>query len=417
MRSCIRCEKSIEELYFICTDCAQGLFSENIFWVSASPTIHEPVIDRYKKDSEATLRVGEVPDEDLEFLEGEDTLTEIKNINVEDLESNDYIRIQKRLNTILAEMGVTNSFEPDKFVFSDRDVKVFSEVFYLVEELEHRFKKPQGCGKLYLKIGNLFFYTAKVADSCAFEMEFRDKVRKDLLKEAEGYYSLAIETLEDEIFSHYNKGLLHLEKNDISEAKERFENVLDIDPDNFSGNLGLIKTLIRLERLDKAEEKLNNILEEHDEKKDLWYLKGEIARSRDRWGGAIQFYNQCLKLDFDFKDAWIQKSEILIERGMYSQANASYDEYLKENKYDPEAWFGKARALYNMDKWGGAIQCVNEALAIDPQIKEAWVKKGDILSDKQQYDLAVDSYENALKIDSDYQEAKEKLEKTKEKQE
>ncbi len=415
MRSCIRCEKNIEELYLICTECAQDLFSENIFWIASSPTIHEPVIDRYKQDSEATLRVGDVPDDELEFLEGEDTLTEIKNIDVDELDSEDYIRVQKRLNTILAEMGVTNNFNPDVYVFSDKDVKVFSEIFYLVEELEHKFTELQGWSNLYLKIGNLFFYTGKKADTSAFEMEFREKVTDDLFRESEGYYSLAIETSEDKIFPHLNKGLLHLERGEISGSKERFETVMEIDPDNFKGKLGLIKTLIKLEKLDEAENELNILLEENNEDKEIWYLKGEIAKLRDRWGGAIQFYNQCLKIDFEFQDALIKKCKILLGRGMYSQANNTFDEYIKENKYNPEVWFGKAIALYEMDKWGGAIQCINEALVLDPQIKEAWVTKGDILGDKKQFDLAIESYENALKIDPDFQEAKEKLEDTEEK--
>ncbi|MFW6141692.1 MAG: tetratricopeptide repeat protein [Candidatus Saliniplasma sp.] len=412
MRSCIRCEKNIEELYLICTECAKDLFSENIFWIASSPTIHEPVIDRYKEDSEAFLRVGDVPDDELEFRKGDDTLKEIGNVDIENLGSEGYVRVQKRFNTILAEMGVTNNFDPDKYVFSDKDVKVFSEIFYLVEEMEHKFAKHKGRAKLYLKIGNLFFYTGLNTDSSAFEMQFRNKVKRDLLREADGYYSLAIENSEGEVLPQYNKGLLHLERGEISDSKERFETVLDSEPDNFPAKIGLIRSLIKFDRLDEAEDELNSLLEEYDSEKEIWFLKGEIARLKDRWGGAIQFYNQCLKIDFKFEDALTHKCEILLDRGMYSQANNAFDEYIKEEKYNPEVWFGKARALYYMDKWGGAIQCINEALVLDPQIKEAWVTKGDIFADKKQYDLAIDSYENALKIDPVYENAKEKLEKT-----
>ncbi len=413
MSSCLRCEKKIEDLFFICTECAQDLFSENIFWIASSPTIHEPVIDRYKEDSEATLRVGDVPDDELEFFEGKNTLDEIKDIDVEELDSDDYSRVKKRLNTILSEMGVTNTFEPDIYVFSDKDVKVFSEIFYLLEELEHKFKKPKGEKNLYLKIANLFFYTGMEADTSAFEMSFRDKVKSDLFKEAEGYYSLAIENSTEDVLPDYNKGLLHLEKDEASEAKERFETVLDKELDNYLGRIGLIKCYIRMGDLNKAEKELNKVLENFGESKEIWYLKGEIARLRGRWGGAIQFYNQCLKIDFEFEDALTRKCDILLEKGMYSQSNDIFDEYIKEFKYEPMAWFGKAKALYEMDKWGGAIQCINEALALDPQIKEAWVTKGDILSDKKQYDLAIESYNKALRIDDSYQEAKEKLEKAK----
>lgn len=415
MKSCIRCEKNIDELFLICTDCAQELFSENIFWIASSPTINEPVIDRYKEDSEATLRIGDTPDDELEFRKGVDTLTEIKDIQVEEMDTDDYLQTQKRLNTILAEMGVSNKFEPERYVFSDKDVKIFSEIFYLLEEMEHKFSKQDGNPDLYIKIGNLYFYTGLKADTSAFETKFRKKVKYDLFEEADGYYNFAIESSKDKIVPDRNKGLLNLEIGDIGESKERFETVLNRKPDDFSAKIGLIKTYIKMERFDEAESELNAMLEEHDEKEQIWYLKGEVARLQGRWGAAIQFYNQCLKINFSFEDALLQKCEILLERDMNSQANNAYDEYIKEDKHDPRAWFGKAKALFGMDKWGGAIQCVNETLALDPQIKEAWVTKGDILSERKQYDIALKSYENALKIDPEYQEAKDKLEKTKDK--
>lgn len=415
MKSCIRCEKNIGELYLICTECAQDLFSQNIFWVAASPTINEPVIDRYKQDSEATLRIGDIPDDELEFREGLDTISEVKDIEVDDLDPELYSRKQKRLNTILAEMGVSNEFRPDKYVFSDKDVEVFSEIFYLLEEMEHRFKDQKGEADLFLKIGNLFFYNGLNADISAFEVEFRDKVKKDLFNEADGYFSFAIEDSKERILPDYNKGLLKLEKGEISESKERFEVVLGRDEDHLPSRIKLARTYMEMEKLDEADDELDSILKDHDENEEIWYLKGEIARLRGRWGGAIQFYNQCLKINFEFEDALFNKCDILLDRDMNSQANNAYDEYIKEDKYDPRAWFGKAKALFNMDKWGGAIQCVNEALSLDPQIKEAWMTKGDILSERKQYDIALKSYENALKIDPEYHEAKEKLEKIKEK--
>ena len=391
------------------------MFSENIFWIASSPIISEPVIDRYKQDSEAVLRIGDLPDDELEFCQGETILDEIKGVDVGRMDADGYKKMTKRLNTILAEMGVTNSFDLDEYIFSDKDIEVFSEIFYLLEEMEHKFTKHPGDPLLYLKIANLFYFTGLKADVSFFEVSFREKVTEDLFDEADGYYNLAIENDDDHTISYINSGLLNLEKSEISKAADKFRAVLDRYPDNLSAKTGMIKTQIRMGKLEEAEAELNNLLGENDDKAELWYLKGEIARLKDRWGGAVQFYNQCLKIDYSFEDALLKKCEILLDRGMYSQANNSFDEYIKENKHDAHAWFGKARALYGMDKWGGAIQCVNEAIALNPQITDAWVTKGDVLSERNQYDIAIRSYENALKLDPNHELAKEKLEKTKEK--
>jgi len=377
--------------------------------------ISEPVIDRYKQDSEAVIRIGDLPDDELEFCQGETILDEIKGVDVGKMDADGYKKMTKRLNTILAEMGVTNSFDSDEYIFSDKDVEVFSEIFYLLEEMEHKFTKHPGDPFLYLKIANLFYFTGLKADVSFFEVSFREKVTEDLFDEADGYYNLAIENDDDNTLSFINSGLLNLKQGEISKAADKFRAVLDRYPDNLSAKTGMIKTQIRMGKLEEAEAELNNLLKENDDKAELWYLKGEIARLKGRWGGAVQFYNQCLKIDYSFEDALLKKCEILLDRGMYSQANNSFDEYIKENKHDAHAWFGKARALYGMDKWGGAIQCVNEAIALNPQITDAWVTKGDVLSERKQYDIAIRSYENALKLDPNHELAKEKLEKTKEK--
>ncbi len=415
MRSCIRCKKDIEELYFICTDCSEDLFSKNIFWIASSPTINKPIIDRYKRDSKAVLRIGYTPNDELEFLEGKDTLEEIKCIDVEEMELDEYYNSLRRFNTILAEMGVSEEFKPKRYIFSDNDVEVFSVLFYILKEMEDKFTNQSGYPELYVKIGNLFYFTCLKSDIGVFEINFRRKLLDEFYDEACRYYSLAIEADEDKTYAYLNRGLLQLEKGKPRKATENFKSVLEIEPDKYAANIGIIQAYLEMGKFDEAETKLNNLIEKNESHEEVWYLKGKIARLKDRLDDALQFYDRCLEININFEKALFKKCEILLEMDMYSKANKSYDKFLRNNKHDPKAWFAKSRALYGMDKWGGAIQCVNKAISIDPQITDAWVTKGDILSERKRYDIAITSYQNALKINPNHEKAKERLEKAKEK--
>lgn len=401
---CLKCGTETGKLHSICDDCAQSLFSENIFWIASSPVIGPPVTDRYKKDSEPILRIGDIPDDEVVFKEGEKTVDELKNIDVEDMEPEDYESIQGRMDTIMTELGITEEYEPDNYLFSKETVQVFSEIFYTLEEIEHKFKKRKGLPSLYMRLANLFYYTMERADIPAFSPDMRKKITDDLFKEAEGYYQMAIDITEDYLLPYLNRGHLLLEKGEYSSARDQFENALDIEED-LRVRKKLIESLIGLDELDRAEELVNELNKRSKEDAELWFLKGEVAREDDRWGGALQFYNQAMKFGMDSSQLYERKCDILSEREMYTQLNDLCDDYIDEDESNPTIWFFKADSLMEMDQWGGALQCVNDALSIDPQMAEAWNLRGKILKERGDFEEAIDNLDNALKLDPGLKEA------------
>lgn len=411
VQDCLRCEKDIDDLYLICNNCVKELFTRNLFWIDVRPILGSPVIDRYREDSEPVLRIGDIPGDEVEFKVSSPIKDELKSFVI-DIDKEDYKRTENKLSMILAELGIQEEFESESYVFSKEDTEVFSEIFFIVEKLEHKFSNEDGVISLYNQIGNLFFYTGINVDSYGFEKGLRKRLKDKFFEEAEGYYEMALNIDNNNITVQKNKGYLYLKKKEYAKAKENFQNIYKSDVD---AKLGLIRSYISLNKYEKTEKHLKEIFEENKDNPEIWYLRGKLEENKGRWGGAIQNYNQALDIRKDHFKSFISKTDILLDKNMYSQANQLYDDYLKIDDLNQEIWFKKGKALFEMGKWGRAIQCIDKSLILDMQNPEAWLFKGHILLDEEDFEAAKSAFENALKINPRLEEAQQGIKKIKKK--
>ncbi len=393
---CIRCGKIISDVYLICTECATNLFGENIFWIASSPIIGEPVLDRYREDSEPILTIGERPGSELEFTAGFTTMEEVKNLFLND--EKDMDEIQSALNKILAELGIPRDIDFKKYIYSPSDIDVFAEIFYSLEELKKQAGEFKELPDLYLRIANLFFYTAECADISAFEPVFRQKVVNDLLDESQICYQISISNSDDDYVHYRNMGFLYLRRRVYDESKKHFRKAIELNEKDVESYIGLARLLIEEEGYPKADKILDKIISLDRNDPRVWFIKGELTRLKGRWGGAIQLYNQTLKRDKSHIDAVLMKGRVLFKREMFDEANIIFNQMINEDDSDPRGWYWKGMTMHSMGKWGGALQCVNEALSIDSQMADAWKLKGDILMERKVFEEARLAYNNALEI-------------------
>lgn len=279
---CMKCKKEIGKFYDLCTDCSKDAYAENIFWIACDPLITKPVVDRFREHSEVILMIGDGTDEIL-FEQGKTVDEEIDSFEPEN--QKEYKIVHEKMNSILGEMGVTKDFDRDNYLFSKKDVKIFSKLFLKIEKIEHQFSDTEGLSALYLRFGNLFFYNALKSDVGHLEPEFRKKIVNDLCKEAEGFYTLAIRSDDRNPTAHKNMGELLLEKDDYERAIDHIKRSLEQQVDTEAKKL-LIKAMIHSDKLDEAEKKLDEL----DKDDDYWILKGDIHKHKGGWGRAIQLY-------------------------------------------------------------------------------------------------------------------------------
>lgn len=403
---CIRCGRLVSDVYLVCTECATELFGTNIFWIVSSPMIGNPVIDRYREESEPVLTIGERPNGELEFSSGDTTHDEIKNLYSEYNDDPEYI--QHTLNKILTELGVPRDTDFDKYLFSPRDADIFAEIFYSLEEYKKSGVVYDEDSDLNLRIANLFFYTSHCADISAFEPSFRSRVVEDLSNEARRFYDISLSDTETPA-AITNLGALLLRRGKYDESRELFENHMELLEERPESMVYLAELYLCMEESDKADRILDRLISDVKDDPQIWFMKGEVIRHQGRWGGAIQMYNQALKLKPGYADAIMMKGRVLMEEDMYDEADIVFNQMIKINDSDPRGWYWKGKAMHHMGKWGGALQCINEALSMDAQILDAWELKGDIIFERKVFEEAAIAYKNALELEPESKILEEKL--------
>ncbi len=394
---CIKCEKEIEDYYDLCTDCAKDAFADNIFWMACDPLISKPVINRFREHSETILTIGERPTEIL-FDQGQTVEEEIESFDPED--ENDYKSVHEKMNSILGEMGVSKEFKRENYLFSKEDMKVFSQLFLKLEKIEHEFSDTEGLDSLYLRFGNLFFYNAIKTDIGIFEPGFRDRIVNDMLKESEGFYTLAIHAEHDNPISHKNIGKLLLKRDKNEKAVESIKKSLDLEESLETQKL-LVKAFIKSEKLQEAEERLEDL----DEDDDYWILKGDLAKARGGWGRAIQFYEES-----SGDEAYIKKADLFLKNERYEPALEAYSEYLKRDENNHRVLKEKAKCLLELGRKEEALNHIKKSISIDPQDDEKWFILGDLMEDKGQTDDAKEAFQNAVKLNPENKDAENRLE-------
>ncbi len=393
----------------ICDECATDFFSENIFWIAAEPVIGAPVIDRFRAKSEAVLTIGEHPDGELIYKDGKTIMEEIIEFysRLEEGEE-EYDDMLWAIDNTLTELGISQEMEVQHILFSPSDLKILSEVFYLIEEILHRYSKVKAPVELYLKIANILNFVADKADIPAFSPKFREKVCQDIRREAEIYYDLAVDAAEGDIHPFLYKAKLLVEMGENQSAKKNLEKALKIDDESAQVKIEYVKILLEEKNFESAERLLNDLLDTEPENAMVWFLKAEELRKNGRWGGAIQFYDQAISRNQEMTEAYTKKARVLFDNQMVEEANEILDKALEIDSNFKPAWYWKAKVLHEMGRWGGAIQCLNEVLAIEPHMEDAWVLKGDILTERDLYEEALKAYEISLDIVPNLKEVIEK---------
>ncbi len=410
-RQCIKCQREISDLASICSGCAEEFLSENIFGLVCSPTISSPPIDRYREDSDPILAIGERPGLDLNFEPGKKVIEEVESLKLEEMDEKRYERVERRMNVILAELGVPKHIDFEKYFYSKKEAEVFSQLYYALEELENEFEEERGCSSLYLRIANLFYYAYKCADTGLFELDFRKNITDDYKEKAEGFYELSAQIVEDEseIYPLRNRAFLLLESAEPERAESFFEEALRIDPDDLESRLGLIETLLEKEELDKVENEMDRVIKTAEEDPQFLFLRGELARKRDKWGRAIQFYKEASEREEKkgFVPAMLSQASLFLENDMSERAADIYEMIVEIDKENIRALNGLGISSKAQGENKEALRWFNKALAIDSHDKDLWVERAEVLQEIGNYQEALKDHNNALEIDSGFERAQE----------
>lgn len=154
--------------------------------------------------------------------------------------------------------------------------------------------------------------------------------------------------------AHYNLALIHQQRGELSEARERFQRAIDIDTDEL----------------------------------DAHYQLGRIARSQNRLAEAIGHFEQVVQRDQSHaqNEIWRETGATYLAAGQYDDARDALERFLDRRPNDPEGLYliGRAYAgLGDQQEAASSMQACIDAVKTAPAYKYRTEKRW--LNEAQQF--------------------------------
>jgi tetratricopeptide (TPR) repeat protein len=154
--------------------------------------------------------------------------------------------------------------------------------------------------------------------------------------------------------AHYNLGLIHQQRGELGEARERFQRAIEIDPDEL----------------------------------DAHYQLGRIARAQGRLPEAISHFEQVIVRDQSHSqnEIWREIGSTYIAAGQYADARDALQRFLARRENDPEGLYliGRAHAgMGDNQEATSSMQACIEAVKTAPAYKYRTEKRW--LNEAQQF--------------------------------
>lgn len=140
--------------------------------------------------------------------------------------------------------------------------------------------------------------------------------------------------------AHYNLGLIHQQRGELEQARERFERAVQIDDDEI----------------------------------DAHYQLGRIAREQKRYADAVKNFEQVVSRDRTHaqNEIWREVGATYLAAGQFEDARNALEPFLEHRPSDPEALYlmGRAHAgLGHQREAASSMQACIEAVKTAPAYK------------------------------------------------
>jgi len=128
----------------------------------------------------------------------------------------------------------------------------------------------------------------------------------------------------------------------------------------------------------------------------IWYNRGIVLGSLNRYEEAVASYDRALALDKNNASAWGNRGVVLNDLGQHEEAVASYDKALALNNSKASIWYNRGNTLDILSQYKEALTSFDRVLALDKNNANAWANRGFALSMLGRIPEAIESYDHAI---------------------
>lgn len=126
--------------------------------------------------------------------------------------------------------------------------------------------------------------------------------------------------------------------------------------------------------------------------------RGREALAEGRVDGALETFDDALRIKPTYAPAWRAKGRALRASGDAEAALACYAEALRNEPDDEASWFGLALTLHALGRPRDEVQAYDEILRRNPGHIAAWMNRGVALHESREYEEALRCYDRILEL-------------------
>lgn len=169
-------------------------------------------------------------------------------------------------------------------------------------------------------------------------------------------------------------------------------------PWNERGNNNYAKICIDENRIEEAEQLLNQALRIDPEYSDAFTNRGIIYHRRKQMDRAIQNATEALRWNPYNPSAWNNRGNAFIELKLFNKAEADFTKLVSLNPRGVEGYYGRANTHYLSGQPAKALADIDDVILRSPGDYKAYNTRGNILKQMGNYEKAITAFSTGIDL-------------------
>jgi tetratricopeptide (TPR) repeat protein/S1-C subfamily serine protease len=318
-----------------------------------------------------------------------------------------FLALATRLNTQAQKIETTPPPE-----LNQQEVKSIQTAILSVD-----VSKSNTTASAWLERGNQLWRLRRYSEAIqAFDAAIQQKPKfihlayygKGLALGRSGKYPEAITALQQAVQSQPdfvpawdNLSLVYRESNQLDKALAAINEAIQLQPNNPNLYNQKLIVLRDLKKYREAAAAINKAIE-LSPRAAFYNNRGNVRDDLGDKQGAIDDYNQAIKINPNYAQAYYNRGIVRDELGDKPGAIDDYNLAIKINPNYAQAYYNRGNARDDLGDKQGAIDDYNQAIKFNPNYAPAYNNRGVVRDDLGDKPGAIDDYNQAIKFNPNY---------------
>ena len=199
------------------------------------------------------------------------------------------------------------------------------------------------------------------------------------------------------------------QKNDIKEAQNLYNKILEIDPNHSQALNNIAVIFTKLKDYQKAKDCFEKAIKINPNYADAHYNLGNIFKELGEYQKAKNYFEKTIEINPNYVDALNNLGNIFKKLGENEKAKNCFEKAIKINPNYLNALNNLGNIFKELGENEKAKDCFEKAIEINPNYADAHNNLGVIFKELGEHQKAKDCYENVIKLNPDHPSAHNNL--------